>query len=626
MSELLFLLILCSGGCFGAVCLGRRFEQMLPLTCGLCALWVFLFGLVGLLGVGPVLLLPVALSVYGYCAWRLWKSRDFAGAAARLFTPACVCFLLAVLALLALDRGVMFSGADSDEYGHWGLAVKEMLRLRDFSTSALAVDQYANYPPIMPCFQYILQRFLQLRGDTQMSEWHMVFCTQLFCLSFMLPIMKYASWRRPISALFGFGVLCAAPMVVFPTFYVSGYVDQVLGVVFAYAMVTALTAQFSNLWEILDIGVALSVLMLTKDSGAGFACIVLLTMVCMCATGKQALRAHWRMLALLAAFALVPKLLWSAHVAARGCVSIHASTAGPGDYLRFLTLRDASGYRYGTISLFLQLLYRNAYFFELFNRRIPYIYVLMGLLLINYLLRPSLKRHGILDQRASTLLCPLLNIHIVVYIAGLLYVYLFRMPAYEAVGLSSMDRYLNTVIGSVWMVQVTFLLALYLQAEDFERSFLSFLLTCILLLLVPISNVMNFASRGSVRDSQQYRAPYEAVASTVRELAGPEDRICVISQATYDRRIFIYSLYPSETEFYYLGDSDWELDYQTELTCDELTQTLKDGFAYLVLFQLDDYFMEHYTDAFVNPEEILPHAVYRVDPETGLASLAARAD
>ena len=631
MAELLFFLTLSCGGFCGAALLGKRFEEMLPITCCVAALAVFLFGLVGLLPVGPVFLLLAAFAGYAFSLFRLLRKKALAGFFSRLFTPGFVCFVLLYAMLLVLNRGVMFTG--SDAFGHWGLVVKEMLRLGDFSTSPLSVDKFANYPPIMPVFQYFLQRLLFLFGGrTQISEWHVQFAYQIFSLSFLIPFMKHTGWRRPISAFFGFGVICSAPMVIFPYFYNTILIDSFLGVVFAYAMVMVLTERFSDKWDVLGIGAALSVLVLAKDSGISFALIVLLTLACMVYAGRKTIAVRWKLLLTILAFILLPKLLWKIHLVLRHCDLAHASSAGPGDYIRFLTLRDDSGYRYQALSLFLRLLYGTAYHFTLGNAEIPYIYILVAILFLNYLLQPVLKRGGILGQRASGLFCPVLNLHLILYTVGLLYVYLFRMPVHDAVGLSEMDRYFNTVLLSIWLVQLLLVMELFFRSEGAQKSLLCFLLTGLILLMVPISELLGLVGRSNVRASQDFRAPYEAVVSALHELAAPEDRIFTVSQTTGvenvadDQRIFIYSFLPNYSESYNLGDSEWSGDFQTDINCPELTRTLRADFDFFVLYRVNDYFMEHYSDAFENPEEIFPYSIYRVNPETGLLSLAARVD
>ena len=118
MCELLFLLTLCSGGVLGAACLHKRFEEMLPITCSISALAVFLFGLVGLLPVGPVFVLLAAFAGYAFSLWVLLRKKAPAGFFSRLLTPGFVCFVLLYAILLVLNRGAMFTG--SDALGLWG--------------------------------------------------------------------------------------------------------------------------------------------------------------------------------------------------------------------------------------------------------------------------------------------------------------------------------------------------------------------------------------------------------------------------------------------------------------------------------------------------------------------------
>lgn len=623
MCELLLLLTLCSGGVLGAACLHKRFEEMLPITCGSISLTVFLFGLAGLLPLGPIVVMLAVLGVYGCLIFRLIRRKNLAEFRANLLTPGFVGFFLLFWLLCFLNRGQLLYG--SDPYGHWGLAVKEMLLLGDFSTNPRSADAFAGYPPIMPVFQYFLQRILFLFGRTEISEWHLYLSWQLFSLSFLLPTMKYARWKRPISAVFGFAAICLAPMVVFSYFYNTVLIDSFLGVVFAYGIVMVFTEGPENKSNLLGIGISMAVLALAKDSGLSFAVIILLALVCTLRDKQNGFKTVWKPLLFAAAFLLIPKLLWSLHTALRHSVTVHSSTAGFTDYVRFFTLRDTSGFRYRTAALFLRILYGTAYHFNLFNREIPYIYILLALILLAQILRPVLLKAGILREREGSLFCPVLAIHILVYTIGLCYVYLFRMPYHDAVGLDSMDRYLDTVVLSVWLVLCLLTIRVFFQSEGQQKSFLTFLLAVSMLLLVPQDAVIRFAARQNIRINQAERVPYDSLAETAREhIQDPAARIMVadrIIDRTDDHRCMAYLLRPLYISNYVLSERNSDYFLFKDMNCQAFTDLMRQEFDYVLTCRLDDYFLENYSDAFANPQDIHDFSVYGVDPQTGLLSL-----
>ena len=69
----LFLAVLLSGSVFAAARFGRKFEEILPITCMGIVLLLFLFGAVGILGAGVYAVLIAAACFWAYGLWRLVK-------------------------------------------------------------------------------------------------------------------------------------------------------------------------------------------------------------------------------------------------------------------------------------------------------------------------------------------------------------------------------------------------------------------------------------------------------------------------------------------------------------------------------------------------------------------------
>lgn len=631
MYLILFFLSLSCGGFVGAAFLDKRFEEMLPLSCSVIALTVFVFGLIGLLPFGPVAILAATAAAYLLGCLHIRKTKNFAAFCRSFFTPGFVCFFMLYFILWFLDRGLLMSG--SDDFGHWGLVVKEMLRLGSFSTSSLSFDRFGSYPPIMACFQYFLQRLSSSFRQVEVTEWLMYFAHQLFSLAFLIPVMRYTSWKRPVSAFFGFGVICLAPMVVFPYLYNTILIDSFLGIVFSYGFVMFLTNREKSRTDYLSAFLSLSVLVLAKESGMQFAVISCIAFAFAEYRSSHSLKENWKPLLAALLFLLVPKLLWSLHLAMHHVTAAHSSNGGLMDLLRLVTLRDDSGYRYQSVALFFRLLYGTAYHFTLVNHSIPYMYVLIGILLLAYLLRPFLKRCGVLSESAAKLICPLLVLHILVYSVGLIYVYLFRMPAYEALGMDAMDRYFDTVVLSVWMVLIILVMQAFFEAEGERKSFLTFLLAASLLIIIPRDSLVSFLTRQNVRAAQSVRERYSCVVDAAEEcLENESDRIFIVAQHPKDeilrddQRILTYLLVPNPCDAYTLGISDWEGDRMYGISCSDWLKSLKENYQFVILYHLDDYFLENYSQAFVSPEDIQPFSIYRVDPQTGLLTLVTHTE
>ena len=120
----LFLAVLLSGSVFAAARFGRKFEEILPITCMGIVLTLFLFGAVGILGAGVYAVLLAAVCFWAYGFWRLVR-----GGGKQLIksivTPAFVVFC-AIFALLVLGNYGRLSVA-WDDFSHWQLCVRKMM-------------------------------------------------------------------------------------------------------------------------------------------------------------------------------------------------------------------------------------------------------------------------------------------------------------------------------------------------------------------------------------------------------------------------------------------------------------------------------------------------------------------
>ena len=152
----LFFAVLLSGSVFAAARFGRKFEEILPITCMGIVLVLFLFGAVGLLSAGVYALLLAAVCFWAYGLWCVVKGRGKQPIKGML-TPGFVVFC-ALFALLMLGNYGMLS-TGWDDFSHWQLCVRKMIVLDDFAANPASGIYYQSYPPAMALFP-VFCRFL----------------------------------------------------------------------------------------------------------------------------------------------------------------------------------------------------------------------------------------------------------------------------------------------------------------------------------------------------------------------------------------------------------------------------------------------------------------------------------
>ena len=155
----LFLAVLLSGSVFAAARFGRKFEEILPITCMGIVLVLFLFGAAGILSAGVYVLLLAALCFWAYGLWRLVRGGG-KQLIKSMITPGFAVFCGLFFLLVLGDYGMLSTGWD--DFSHWQLCVRKMMVLDDFAANPASGIYYQSYPPAMALFQYFSQKLRYL--------------------------------------------------------------------------------------------------------------------------------------------------------------------------------------------------------------------------------------------------------------------------------------------------------------------------------------------------------------------------------------------------------------------------------------------------------------------------------
>lgn len=622
----LFLLVPVSGCAVCCAAAERRFEEAAPLVLMALTLLLFCFGLVGALpaGVWAALLLTAAGVLF--TLFRLKKRGSFRPFARRFFTSGFGLFLLLALALLFVQYGHML--AVWDDFSHWGDAVRVMCALDDFPTNPLSHSLYPDYPPGLSPLLYFFQKLIALCAPgLGFAEWALFYAQQLFFFSLFLPFTKNLNLRRPWAWLFlGLLFLCPLPFEELAEQYQNLYVDVFMAALFATALARCLSAEELRPFDRAAVCLSLAFLGLFKGMGpllallgAGFFALTL--------RGRRPGEKNG-----LGSFgalgcALVPRLLWMLHVRLRGVGDTFSPSLAGG-------LAGPDGTRIQSIKNFLHaflsrnvILDRNSDLNEhFFVTPIFLMAVTMALLYfaLALMMRRMPERRRFYKQAfwaffAAALICT----------GATCLSYAFTFTQEEALSLASFSRYVCTV----------FLAGLYLElllaAELIGMGALdggrfTALVFCVQAALTPWNLVLDYADRGVTNYTVEYRQIYEDVLDKARALTAEEPgRFYVLAVSPADNILLRYALRPSTTnmDYAFALETGWDTagipnGYAGETDpAAAWRRDLREGYDYVLLYELNDRLKESFSDAFEDPAEIRGGSVYRVDRETGRLSL-----
>ena len=630
LSLMLFFLLISALCLTGAVERDRKYEEMLPLSCSALVLSLYVTALLGLrrLGISVVICLSF-LSALHALLQLLRKKRSWKAALGNFFTPGFFLYLLAFFYLAVLNYGRLCY--EFDALSHWGDVVKAMVQTGALSTSPLTHSTFQSYLPGVSLFQYLSEEMNVLLGGG-FAEWRLYHGFQVFVLAFLFPALKDLNFKKP------WAWLCALALVLAPTFLFGGiyrflYVDPVLGVLSASGLAAILLEKRRDGFYRARVLSNAAVLVLVKDAGLAFALIqvVLFLLAERMADGRAPLRwirEKWALCLAAAASLLLPWGLWKLSIRMNNAAVAFPGKVDLGQLLRILTFRDDS-YRKTIRDLFLSGLIENASTASLLGNSLSYV-LAFALILTAFLFisKRCIRRFPERAQLFRTLYW-MTVLELILYMLGILIMYLFKFSEYEAMQLASMERYVAVPLLSVWLLTV--LLAVGLIAEGgLDRNMLAALLLCTVLAGTPNTALQGLVNREVVGSSIAARQPITVLqeAFTARYQGAPA-QIYFLSQedTEYARFMAKFSLRPHTVSAdlgWSLGEPFYEGDVWTRPCEPEaLREELLAHYDFLMIHRMNEDFAERFGGLFEKPEDIGPDRIFAVNRESGLLELYA---
>lgn len=622
------LLALLSSGCvFGAVRFRRRFEDCLPIFLVGVSCFLFLFGLLGQLPLGFFALCAAALALYVLAGLGL--RRDPA-ALRRVLTPAAGLFALVLAGLFYINYGHL--PYRIDEMSQWANAARAMYDTGLLSCAPEAATILPTYPPGMALMEYALMKLYDLAAGRRVcAEWVMYVAYQSFLLSFFFPFFRTLDARRPLRALLTLGLVFLCPLMEeHSPAYSCLYIDVFMSVVFGCGLAQIFTLPEKDGWYACYLAACCVILVLVKPAG-----IVMAAFLAVCAVAECCLRAPSRAVrlragALAALCVLLPYGLWSLALRLYGVGGSYSSKEGavdPALMLRLMLHREGESW---------QQLVHDEYYRRLFTDSLRikgfdcpnWLFLLLSVLAVWLLARRLSRRHPAL-RSAQKLALPALALIVTVYYVSLCYTYIFKFDYWEAIVLAAMARYVD---GMLYAVYFAALLCFVRALNDGPpRPALLAAALALFVLLSPFGRALEVARRTEPIASQQIYRNYRNLSAELSARSDRPVRVWLVSQGNPggDFNAFRYCLRPHGT----VGEREWHFgpspgpQYGEDryVAAEDWARQLREGYDYVYLFHIDDYFVEHYAAIFAPGSEPEGRCLYAVSP-AGLTWAAQIAD
>lgn len=446
----------------------KRIEEVMPISVVEIVLIIFLAGLFDQLEIGVIIVgILTVVQLIIMLVMALKHQSEIKEIIKNILTPGFVIFSALFMFSVVINHGRILE--NYDEFTHWGLITKNMFMYNSFGTNPESVVRFVEYPPFTAIFQYL---FLAIQKVY--TEDTIIIAHNILYLSIAISFTKNISWnKKDIVKMIGIiPIIIFIPMIFYQNFFLEILVDGMLGIMFAYVMISAVQKEENIQFKYLKIFAGITMLCLTKTTGIALAVIAVIVIIIKNIIDMRNKKKN----AKIELRAMVLVIIIAALFTSLYYIKIN-NVETKWDYSQFVETSEKMQGQQDRISknYITQLLVGE----KITNKKLTVFGVVITLMCVHILLIKS-KENKYGKYFDITMI-----ISVILYLLGTLVVYTTIFDVSEALDLTSFARYLSTIL-------LAYTIFIIYRASEIKRmeinKVLSVVIACMVLLL-PISNI-----------------------------------------------------------------------------------------------------------------------------------------
>lgn len=501
-------------------------------------------------------------------------------------------FILAYILIFITNYGKHF--IEWDEFSHWGLFVKETFRLDALFCKSPYGFVHKDYVPAITVFET-----LYCKLSSRFNEADSYRGIQLLQMAMVLPIAfsgfthsdkfknKILSIGSKLLIIIGLPLLFSSPL-----YYHTIYQDLIFGILIFYSMWIVFTEE-NGKYKSFILALALSMLVLSKMAAMAFLpMIVIFYLVYSLLFEKDSL-ANKVISSIIVL--VVPVFLW---IGCNKYIDLYVANSGGGQSYDGISIDTVIGIITHNGAVSYQNIVETRYFSAIVNEGIigNASYLVVILILVIVLGAFAYALDGI--ERRKVLL-----IDLWIMLAGITYallmwiLYLTSFSEYEAMNLASFNRYMETYLLAALFIAVGAFV--YFSKEKMQTWI-------VVLAVIVLQNVIFFVDftqllPGTITGE---KTAYEGETNLLLRETNEDDSICIVmgGDDLTGPVAMRYRCFPRRFSSIRPGKPNSDKDVWSEdLSVSELVERLE-SYDYVYFWNIDEKFINKYSDAFVNPE------------------------
>lgn len=515
-----------------------------------------------------------------------------------------------------------------DEFSHWGMFLKESLRLDSLYCMSPLTFAHKDYVPAITLFETI---WCKLSGRYAESDVYRAI--QIFMFALLMPVFERISeYIAPkikdrndktsilMSRLFELGAVLIVLIIplLFSTsnafcFYHSIYCDLAVGIVFFWCVFEAYREHDDLVYHLLSITIGTTILVLSKMTAmALLPLVIIMLFVKIVFFSKEKLKAkHY---ALMIATMVIPVAIWMCF---NKFVDRYVENTGGGqsyDGMKLSALKEVFFDSQNSAISYLSEV-KNTYVDAIIHRDIllhgsyvvAIIFIVIAFWVLARFTNESLNKKKMIFTGFWTLGAGIF------YGMLMYFLYCTAFSEYEAVRLASYERYMNSFVISILFL----LLAAYYNSDVWKNHIKGYYIILVFLVMDLAFlhvNAFDQVLPGNIMRDKEKISVYTNNADVIIENTSDDSNIYIVRRG--DNGDFLwhqrYYCNPRMIGGGSIGPMVDEEDiWSSDLTVEEFASAVG-NYDYIFFCGLDEAFISKYSEAFEDPSQIIDGKIYKV--------------
>ena len=518
-----------------------------------------------------------------------------------IFSKGFYSFIIILIFLYITDYKQQFS--TWDELAHWGVMVKEMLRLDKFySVFESVMVWHKDYPPFISLFEYFWCRILGYSEQTMYLSIH------VYLFGLIIPYM--VDKLKKNSCIFLFPVLYLMTILLFDSYQIFKTVqaDFIISIATLYGFLIIFFEREDSLFKRISLAFCITSLLLTKQIGIPLALMVFTYYILdSIFINKEIVKnKKWFLNTLLILFIpLILFITWNVFITYyKTGAQFSISNINIKEYIKIVFFNEGVEYKLKSFSLFKDYLFSESVMIKPISiGYIPcYIILIIVMTLIYFINKKSF------NTKSFWILIILFTCGTIGYAFTMSILYLFCFSEAETITLACFGRYMSTYV----LFEYLFVICITIYYMRNKKHFLSKTIAlCVIFTIFVGSNLECLLPQKHFGDNY---VEFKEVANRINEVTYENSNILIIMEDysySYLLQYFLDSRkINQEYPYLYNNINENELNNVVNVILSQ---------DYIYIDDIPNNFETYYGNLFI--DQILPKTVYKVNKEIGKLSI-----